>query len=201
MELFVILAILFFSIILHEVSHGVVAYWNGDSTAKVQGRLTLNPFPHVDLAGTIVLPFLLFTLKAPFLFGWAKPVPFDPRYFRHYRLGLFTVGLAGPAMNGMLAFLFALGLGLTDPAAAAWPFLRYGVSINLMLAVFNLIPIPPLDGSRMIGSFLPLSWRKGLFSLDRWGFLILMALLSLGLLHKVLIPVYEKAFQIFINFS
>ncbi|MBI2095537.1 MAG: site-2 protease family protein [Candidatus Omnitrophica bacterium] len=191
MELFGILFILFFSIILHEVSHGVVAAWNGDPTAKVMRRLTLNPLPHVDLLGTVFLPLLLFVTKAPFLFGWAKPVPFNPRYFRRARLGLFTVGLAGPAMNVALAFFFALVLGFADPASALPPFLRYGISINLMLAIFNMIPVPPLDGSRVVGAFFPASWRQVLFALDRWGFFLLLILLSMGLLHKVLIPIYE----------
>ena len=190
MALLCAILILMYSIILHEVSHGAVAYLNGDPTAKATGRLTLNPVPHADVVGTVILPLVLVITHAPFFIGWAKPVPFNPRYFRHRSFGVFTVALAGPLTNIILAFLFCLALQVAAWRPAATVFV-YGASLNAMLAVFNLIPIPPLDGSRILGVFLPKTVQRVFFSIERWGFLIIILLLSTGVLHQGILPVYQ----------
>ncbi|MEP0814206.1 MAG: site-2 protease family protein [bacterium] len=168
------------AIILHEVAHGLVALWNGDDTAKRAGRLTLNPLPHMDVLGTI---FLVFVLLTGFGIGWAKPVPIDPRKFGNFRLGLFTVALAGPLTNVLLA-----GLSLL----IAIPIIRGAISfpgadtlviemfiINLLLASFNLVPVPPLDGSRIVSSALPAQAMRGYLSVEPYGIMIILALLFL----------------------
>jgi len=192
-ELAVALVILFFSIILHEVAHGVVAHWNGDTTARDAGRLTLNPLPHIDPIGSVVLPALLVLTHAPVFFGWAKPVPFNPRNFRNWRFGVFTVGLAGPVTNLLLAVLFSLALRAQGTENVLSPVWFYGASINVFLALFNLVPIPPLDGSRAVLVFLPPDLKRAYASLERWGFVILLALLYTGVLSRVLGPVHEAA--------
>ncbi|MGH7197629.1 MAG: site-2 protease family protein [Candidatus Omnitrophota bacterium] len=191
-EIFLVILILAYSIILHEVSHGFVAYLNGDRTAKEAGRITLNPLPHIDLLGTILLPALLIFFKAGILFGWAKPVPFDPRNFRNKTLGVFTVGVAGPLTNLLLAVVFGLAFrekGMADPFAKIY---LYGTSINIFLALLNLVPIPPLDGSRAVGALLPKTARDLYYSLEPFGFFILIFLLYSGLLQRLIIPVYKS---------
>jgi Zn-dependent protease len=147
------------SIVVHECAHGLVALWNGDSTARDQGRLTLNPLPHVDPVGSLILPGLLLLLHAPFLFGWAKPVPIRWANLRRPRNDPVKVALAGPASNFALAVLFA-GLMRLAPEVGFWAPLRImgyaGVLWNCALGLFNLIPIPPLDGSWVLMRFLPL---------------------------------------------
>jgi len=198
---------IFFAIVLHEVSHGYVAWRLGDPTARQRGRLTLNPLAHVDPIGTIVVPlalaFLRFVLGwALPLFGWAKPVPINPNYFKNPYRGMLYVAIAGPTTNIVLA-LIAAGLGhlliLAAPAAARAGFaaltafgfvgnllyallyfLAFFVLWNLILATFNLIPIPPLDGSRILMYFLPPGGRRVLLSLERYGFLIVLAVVYLG---------------------
>ena len=183
--------ILAYSIILHELSHGVVAEWNGDPTARAAGRITLNPLPHIDPIGTVALPLILTLTHAGIFFAWAKPVPFDPRMFRNRRLGIFTVGIAGPVTNLILAALFAFtfrAVGPRDPLAGI---LFYGAFINVLLAVFNLIPIPPLDGSRAVSVFLPKELKKFYHALEPWGFFIVMALLFSGALNIIAVPVRQ----------
>lgn len=195
MEFIWLALILGYSIILHEVSHGIVAYWNGDPTAKQAGRLTLNPFPHIDPIGTILLPALLILMKSGILFGWAKPVPFNPIYFRNKKLGLFTVGIAGPVANILLAIGFAAILSVLGPRHPAATFLFYGASVNMFLAVFNLIPIPPLDGSRAVAVFLPKPLLRAYFSLEPFGFVLIFILLYTGILHQLLMPVYASGMR------
>ena len=199
MVLILILLILFYSIILHEISHGAAAYLNGDPTARDMKRLTLNPLSHVDFLGTIVLPLALFFLKAPFLFGWAKPVPYNPRYFRNRLAGLFTVSFAGPATNVFLAFLFSLILRLVPKGGELAQAMVYGVTINLMLAIFNLIPIPPLDGSKTLSVFMPRRLRAAYLSMDRWGLLVILLLLYTGWLNRFLMPAVQYALNWFLG--
>jgi Zn-dependent protease len=184
------LAILVISIILHEISHGYVAHLNGDDTAKRAGRLTLDPRPHVDVVGTLVLPALLFLFRAPFFIGWAKPVPIDPSAFRRFRTGMFTVAVAGPLTNFALAGFFLAAFRSAPEGSAAGALFFYGVSLNVMLGLFNLLPIPPLDGSKAVATFLPWPARVGYLSLERWGLFALILLLYTGLLGKVLLPAY-----------
>lgn len=196
--------ILFPSIILHEVAHGYMAYLLGDPTAKRAGRLTLNPIKHIDPVGTIILPAILILTTGGFI-GWAKPVPFNPAYFKDRRLGELLVGIAGPATNLVIAVVFGVMLRFIPlPAAplsigtinSVYAVLAYIAFANLGLLFFNLIPIPPLDGSRVVQHFLPESIRRGYQSLERYGFLILFGLLYLlpslwsGYLQVTVIPVF-----------
>lgn len=185
-------------IILHEVAHGWVAERCGDPTARLMGRLTLNPLPHIDPAGLAV--FGLTSLTGAFVFGWAKPVPVDPRQFRNPARDMMLVALAGPLTNFLLAVLFGLGLlaavSLLPPAQwrgnTAYIFalssLQAGVVINFGLGWLNLLPIPPLDGSKILAYFLPGRWAWRYMSLGRYGFVILLVLLATGLLGKLLGP-------------
>lgn len=152
------LAVLIISVVVHEVSHGYAAYIMGDPTAKLAGRLTLNPIKHVDPLGSIVVPLIMALLPGGIILGWAKPVPYNPHNLKVGKYGPTYVALAGPASNLFLALIFGLTLRFSDlipffsPALA--PILSTVVLINLMLAIFNLIPVPPLDGSVIFLSFL-----------------------------------------------
>lgn len=185
-----IVALLIYSVILHEISHGAVAYLLGDPTAKDQKRLTLNPLRHIDPVGTVILPLILVLLKSPALLGWAKPVPFDPRYFKNPRLGIALVSLAGPLTNFALAVVLAIVLKFVPPSGPWAPIAFYGVMMNVILGVFNLIPIPPMDGSKVVGVFLPPGVRRAYFSIERYGFFIIFALLYFGLASKWIAPLY-----------
>jgi Zn-dependent protease len=172
------LAVLIPAIILHEVSHGVVALAFGDDTAKRAGRLTLNPIAHVDPVGSVALPLLLAVVGAP-IFGWAKPVPVNPRNLRNPRQQSLLVSLAGPATNIVLAI--ATGLVLRRATHSSLPIdlaIQFGI-INVVLATFNLIPIPPLDGSAVIERFLPTKWWPGWLRLRQYSLAILFLLLFL----------------------
>lgn len=146
--------IFIFSVIIHEVSHGFAAYFQGDNTAKYAGRLTLNPIPHIDLFGSIILPGLLMLSGSPMVIGWAKPVPYNPYNLKYQKWGEAIVALAGPLSNVAIALVFGLLVRLGITPSLSEPFI-YIVFINLVLAVFNLVPIPPLDGSKILFSFLP----------------------------------------------
>lgn len=191
-------AILFPAIILHEVSHGYVAYLLGDPTAKRMGRLTLNPIAHIDPIGTVVMPLALLLISGgAFFFGYAKPVPFNPRNFKNERTGMLLTGIAGPVTNIVLAVVFGLASRLFTVSGGVWDpgsfhsvgdFMLFFCFANLMLAFFNLIPVPPLDGSRVVQWILPESLRNAYHSLERFGFLILMGLIWFvpGLLNTYL---------------
>ncbi len=198
LEIILSLIAVFTAIVLHEFSHGYIAFRLGDPTAKMQGRLTLNPLAHIDPIGTILVPIVLVILRSPFLFGWAKPVPINPNYFRNPYKGMFYVAIAGPLMNIALA-LGASAIGrlaiLITPLSLLYGrgFFAYFVQtifflvgffviINIILAVFNMIPIPPLDGSRVLTYFLPPEGKRVMMQLERYGFLIILALLYLGVL-------------------
>jgi len=177
----VVLFVLLFipAVILHEVSHGYVAYLLGDPTAKDAGRLTLNPLAHVDLWGTILMPVLMY-LVAGFAIGYAKPVPIDPRRMTRvgYRNGMLLTGAAGPVTNFALAIcagLLARLLALFPVPAIVLDMAYIFTFINLVLAFFNLIPIPPLDGSRVLQRFLSGRARDVYNSMERWGFFIILA--------------------------
>lgn len=188
MELIIKLIALVLSIILHEVAHGYVAYRLGDPTARDQNRLTLNPIAHIDLMGSIVLPLLLVLTHSPVLMGWAKPVPVDPGYFRDAKKGMMIVGAAGPLTNLLLAVVAALLVRVLGPSGALGIFLVQFCVINVTLAVFNLIPIPPLDGSRVILGLLPPDLASSYLKLEPYGFMIIFGLLWLGVLDYVMWP-------------
>lgn len=172
-------AIVLVSMIFHELAHGLVAYWLGDNTAKEEGRLTLNPTKHLDPFLSILLPLLLFISGGP-VFGGAKPVPVDSRNLKHGVWGMALVAIAGPLTNFLLAFVaFLLGwyTGAFANGAGMWgEILADVVAINLGFGVFNLIPIPPLDGSRVLYAIAPDGVREVMARMENWGIIIVMVL-------------------------
>lgn len=172
------LTALLISVIIHEVMHGYVALLLGDTTARDRGRLTLNPVAHVDPFGSILLPLLLILANSSIIFGSAKPVPINPYRFNDPVQGMMYVGLAGPLSNLALAIIGALLLRLIGPYSSLGAmFFQSLVLLNVILAVFNLVPIPPLDGSRVLSAFLPRSGRAIMDQLEQFGLLLLLVLL------------------------
>lgn len=192
------LSAFFIAIVVHEFSHAFVAYKLGDATARMTGRLTLNPLAHIDPFGTILLPVILIALRSPVLFGWAKPVPINFSNLKNPKKDMIWVGLAGPLSNLLVAFATALllkaGLG---GSSAALPFLQYLILINVVLAVFNLVPIPPLDGSRVLMGLLPNPLAYRLATLEPYGFILIFALLYLGFFEKILWPLVGMILYLF----
>lgn len=174
--------ILIFSIVCHEVAHGYVALFLGDPTAKNQGRLTLNPISHIDPVGSLLLPGLAFISGSSLLFGWAKPVPIQPHYFKNPKRGMMWVALAGPFINLVIASLAFTVFKLGIEQYYTWTFIQ----INLVLALFNLFPIPPLDGSRILVYFLPEKAQTFFNRIEPYGFLIIFGLAYLGLFSAIL---------------
>lgn len=153
-----IIVALILSIVLHEVAHGYAANWLGDPTARLAGRLSPNPLVHIDPLGSVIVPALLFFSGAGFLFGWAKPVPYNPYNLRNQRWGEAIVSAAGPLTNLLLAFIFAMVIRMAIPLDLSSSFVHLAsfiVFINILLAFFNLIPLPPLDGAKILESILP----------------------------------------------
>jgi Zn-dependent protease len=183
--------VLLFSVIVHEMAHGYVALLNGDPTAKMLGRITLNPAPHIDPIGTVLLPLILLLSGSRILFGWAKPVPVNPLNYRNYRWGEITVSASGPLSNLALAAVFALLLRLA-PGNPGLTFLAfYGCSINVFLALFNLIPIPPLDGSHILAILLPRDLARLYAYLEPVGFVLILILFYTGIMSRILMPLYR----------
>ncbi len=179
---------LIFAITVHEVAHGWVAKKYGDNTASSLGRLTLNPIKHIDLFGTLILPGLLLITGASFIFGWAKPVPVDPRNFKNPLHDMAIVALAGPVSNLLMAIAWVLiaRFGATVESQIIIQAGFAGLFINLSLALINLLPIPPLDGSRILTAILPSYWAWQYNRLERYGFIILLALLYFKVLNVLL---------------
>lgn len=183
-----------FAITLHEVAHGWMAEKLGDPTARMLGRITLNPIKHIDPIGTIIVPAALLVLGG-FVFGWAKAVPVTTQNFKHPRRDMAIVAMAGPASNFLMALFWALilkiGLLLEGSNPDISQFLFYsgvaGVTINLVLMVLNLLPIPPLDGSRVLAWGLPKPWAWQLMRFENYGFLILVAMMFLGVLSPLIL--------------
>ena len=187
MLLLSVLPVLIFSIVVHEVAHAWVALKEGDDTAQSLGRITLNPLSHLDPIGSFLVPVVLFFMPGGIIFGWAKPVPIDPRKFRDFRGGDIRVSLAGIVSNLILAVVFTLMTVVFIKLQGAFPlgdstfgFLirtaRFGILINLILAIFNLVPIPPLDGSHVVYHFLPRAWRAAYQRAGRYGILVIIGL-------------------------
>lgn len=183
------LGILIFSAIVHEVMHGVVAEKLGDDTARLEGRITLNPIPHIDLFGSIFLPLFLMMVGSPVILGAAKPVPVNFNNLRDPKRGMALVSLAGPLANFGLAVLCVIPIKLGLVNALSYQILLQAIIINLVLGTFNLIPIPPLDGSKVVAAFAPDRWMYKILEWERFGFLIVFAFLYLGLLDRILWPV------------
>ena len=191
-----------FGIICHEVAHGWVAYKLGDPTAKYLGRLTLNPIKHIDPVGLGV--FALTALLTPFAIGWAKPVPVQSRYFKRPREGMVFVALAGPVTNLLVALLCAVILKFANNLESAGLFAsslpleivqasaKMGIGINCALAWFNLMPVPPLDGSHVVGGLLPASLADQFQALGRYGMIIIMLLLATGVFGRIIFPLIRQ---------
>jgi len=181
------------AITVHEAAHGYAAKHFGDKTAYFLGRITLNPIKHIDPVGTVVIPGMLLLLSAPFLFGWAKPVPVNSSNLNNPKKDMMWVALAGPASNLAMAIIWAIVLGLFKSSGASYALFiigmaQVGIMINLVLMLLNLLPIPPLDGGRMAVSLLPSPWSYKLASLERYGMFILIFLIVSGLLSAILLP-------------
>lgn len=190
-----------FAITVHEVAHGWVARRCGDPTAFMLGRLTLNPIRHIDPIGTVLLPMLLLSMGG-IIFGWAKPVPVNPRYFQKPRRDTALVAIAGPFSNFIMAIGWAgVAVGgqslLAQDIDMGLPMLLMGdagIKINLLLGILNVLPIPPLDGSRVVSSFLPTRAALTYNRLEPYGFFILIALLFVGVLGAILSPLYLTSY-------
>ena len=181
------------AITVHEAAHGYAAKHFGDKTAYFLGRITLNPIKHIDPIGTVIIPGMLLLLSAPFLFGWAKPVPVNFSNLNNPKKDMMWVALAGPASNLVMAIIWAIILGLFKSSGASYALFvigmaQVGIMINLVLMLLNLLPIPPLDGGRMAVSLLPSPWSYKLASIERYGMFILIFLIVSGLLSAILLP-------------
>ncbi|MFA7315890.1 MAG: site-2 protease family protein [Candidatus Paceibacterota bacterium] len=198
--------ILIVSVVIHEFAHGYMAYRLGDQTARMAGRLTLNPLKHLDMFGSIVLPLLLIITKAGFVIGWARPVPYNPRNLRNGKQGTLLVAIAGICANLAIAIIFGLLirfaplLGLPpatlDPNVIH-PFYHIATTIvllNIVLAVFNLVPIPPLDGSKILFSILPVRYRFIEEFLERWALFVLLFFILF--LWNVMSPIIFTIFSV-----
>jgi len=206
---------LLFGVVAHEVAHGWVAEKCGDPTARLQGRLTLNPFVHIDLIGTVIVPLLLIISRSPFLFGWAKPVPVNYANLRGGRRDMALVALAGPVTNLLMvvvsAFVYNLipqgfhrgwwdeGSGLLWLLEPLFRMAYYSVRFNLMLTLFNLIPIPPLDGGHVLMGVLPFKWAYQMEKLEKFGFLIVLLLLWTGAWGTVMGPIFSALLRFFVK--
>jgi Zn-dependent protease len=200
-QLLTALPVLIFSIVVHEVAHGWVAQREGDPTAAMLGRLTLNPIPHLDPVGSILVPAVMMLLPGGFVFGWAKPVPVNPRNFRNYKRGDILVSLAGVASNFILAILFTVVLaaayvlsgifpGITSTWITVIGMAEFGILINLVLIVFNMVPIPPLDGSHVMYHLLPPALGVKYRQMGQYGMILVFAFLFLGGFRLIQGPIF-----------
>ena len=187
-----------FAIVFHEVAHGWVANKLGDPTARMLGRLTLNPIKHIDPVGTVLVPVMLLLLHSPFMFGWAKPVPITPQNFAKPRTGMAWVAAAGPASNLLMAIAWVAiaWVAATLSPQASWilPLYymgQYGVVANVVLGVLNLFPLPPLDGSRVLTGVLPPEGARLMYRIEPYGLFIVAILIMTGTLSALLGPVMD----------
>lgn len=194
------IAVLIMSVVVHEISHGFMAEYFGDKTARYAGRLTLNPVKHLDLFGSVLLPALLVLSNSPFLFGWAKPVPYNPDNLTNRRWGEMWVAAAGVISNLFLAVFFGLVLRFSIGIYAPESFLSILaliIKVNLGLAIFNLVPIPPLDGSKILFSFLPRSMYPLVVFLEQYSFFLLI--LFIVFFSDYLFPIFSFLYSLIIG--
>lgn len=181
--------LLMIAMTVHEFAHGFVAYKLGDNTAKYSGRLTLNPLAHIDPMGTILMPLFLFMATGGrFVFGYAKPVPINYWSLKNPRRDMGLIGLSGPAANIIFAFLISMAWKVMPASLALSRILEYLITINVILGVFNLLPVPPLDGSRILSAILPVELANQYNKLEPYGFVILLLLISLRLTDIIVWP-------------
>ncbi len=190
--------VLVFSAIIHEYMHGWMADRLGDPTAKNAGRLTLNPIPHIDLYGSIILPLILIVFNFGIIFGWAKPVPFNPYNLRDQKYGSAKVAAAGPLGNLITALFFGLILRFFPvPNILIATLLAIIVKINILLMIFNLVPIPPLDGSKVIMPFLPYHVQLRYVALERYGMMLVLLFIMVG--FPIIVPIINLLFKLIIG--
>lgn len=192
-----------FAITVHEAAHGYAAKYFGDMTAYKAGRISLNPMRHIDLFGTIILPALTLVLGG-ILFGWAKPVPVDFSRLRNPKRDMLWVAAAGPASNFVMAIIwvFVIKFSMGAPEAIAFPLAmmgKAGITINIVLMVLNLLPLPPLDGGRIAVSLLPMKYAMKFAQIERYGFIILIALMFSGVLNQILNPLINVVYALIIS--
>jgi len=196
------IAILIMSVVIHEVSHGYMANYLGDPTAKFEGRLTLNPIKHLDFFGSILVPAILYMTQTGFIFGWAKPVPYNPYNLRPGRWSEAMVALAGPASNFALAIIFGILLRFGVANGFSGGFLQITsliVFINLLLMVFNLVPIPPLDGSKILFALVPEQTFKLRGFFERYG--LILVVFFIFFLWKFIFPLVIALFKVITGMS
>ena len=178
---------------IHECAHGYAALYMGDNTAKIRGRLTLNPIKHIDIFGLICMIL--------FRFGWAKPVPINPMNFRNRKTGMRLVSLAGVTANMILAVLFAVLLRIFVMTDLTYLniMLIYGIQLNIGYAVFNLMPFPPLDGSKLLATFLPRKYEYYMYKYEKYIYIVLIALIYTGVLSDIMYPIINGVYSAIMN--
>ena len=196
------LIVLLFSVIIHEIAHGAMANHLGDPTAKNMGRLTLNPLKHLDPVGSLIVPLLVFIIsRGSFIFGWAKPVLYNPYLLKNPQSGAGLIGIAGPLANFVLAIIFAVLLRLTPLLGSTGEtliiFFNIIIFVNVLLAVFNLLPIPPLDGSKVLFAFLPEQANEIKILLERFGFFILLLFIFFG--FQLIMPIIYGIYHLIVG--
>lgn len=204
MEIILQLFILFFSIIIHEYAHGRVAFLRGDPTAYHQGRLTFNPLPHIDPFGTIILPLLQWLMLGRVLFGYAKPVPINPFLLKNPKKDITWVGLAGPIANLLIGVIAGLIMRMhfkqiINLNALFQNLIWYFCVINIWLAFVNLVPVPPLDGSRIIFGFLPKKILPAWIEYEKMGMFLLMLLIITGFFENILSPIVDYSIKVIVG--
>ena len=200
----ILILILFVSISFHEYAHGWMAFKLGDPTPKQAGRLSLNPLVHIDPFGTIILPLMLLVISTrligqPLAIGYAKPVPINPYHFKNPKKDTALVGLAGPSINILIAVLLSLLVRMGFPLFT--PAIVLGIMVNLILAIFNLIPIPPMDGSKVLTSLLPKEIAYKYFKIEPYGFFIIILLFTTGFFKWFIMPLVNSALYLLLGIN